>query len=152
MKLDNLIVLPFQNYREMPQVLASATVLIAPLDGSAGTFCVPSKILAYLCAGRPTVIAIDRENPAALIIERAEAGCVVDPGDAQAFVAAVTRLLDDDKFRQRAGLSARQYAERTFSLDLVVPKFLNVLQNSGVADRCLWNRTGMPLRHRRLPS
>jgi glycosyltransferase involved in cell wall biosynthesis len=131
MKLDNFIVLPFQDYREVAQVLASATVLIAPLDRSAGTFCVPSKILAYLCSGRPTVIAIDRHNPAAAIIEQADAGCVVNPGDAQAFVAAVTRLLDDSELRLHAGRSAREYAERTFAPDFIARKFLNILRSSG---------------------
>ncbi len=66
--LTNLLVLPFQPYADVPKVLASATVLIAPLDTSAGTFCVPSKVLSYFCAGRPTVIAIDQHNPVATTI------------------------------------------------------------------------------------
>ncbi len=142
--LHNLLVLPFQDYRDVPQVLASAAVLIAPMDRSAGAFCVPSKILAYLCAGRPTVVAIDRDNPAAATIEQAQAGYVVEPGDSQAFLAAVARLLEDRELRLHAGHSARQYAERTFALDFVVPKFLNILRSSGVAIDAL-TPAGIPL-------
>jgi glycosyltransferase involved in cell wall biosynthesis len=42
--LDNVVNLPFQPYKDVPKVLASAAVLIAPLDPSAGSFCVPSTV------------------------------------------------------------------------------------------------------------
>lgn len=131
--LNNLVVLPFQDYRDLPEVLGSAAVFIAPLDASAGKFCVPSKILSYLCAGRPTVIAIDRENPAAAMIEQAQAGEVVQPGNSAQFIAAVTRFIDNPESRAHAGSAARAYAERTFSLDFIVPKFLHILRSAGIS-------------------
>ncbi len=129
--LTNLIILPFQHYTDLATVLGSASVLIAPLDGSAGAFCVPSKVLAYLCAGRPTVLAIGPDNPAAMTLEEAQAGFVVKPGDADAFIRAVAQLLDDSSLRTAMGQSARRYAERTFGLDFVVPRFLSILRSSG---------------------
>jgi colanic acid biosynthesis glycosyl transferase WcaI len=130
--LPNLIVLPFQRYEDVPSVLASASVLIAPLDPSAGSFCVPSKVLSYLCAGRPIVIAIDAENAAARIIQAAQAGSVVAPGDSETFVAAVHALLDDPARRVAEGRSARVYAQRTFGLDRVVSRFLDILARANV--------------------
>lgn len=131
-KLDNLIVLPFQEFQELPQVLGSAAVLIAPLDGAAGSFCVPSKVLSYLCAGRPTVIAIDNSNPAAAMIEKAEAGFVTNPRHPQQFIAAVDRLLNNAQLRSSLGQAARRYAELTFTLEAVMAKFLNILEVSGI--------------------
>jgi glycosyltransferase involved in cell wall biosynthesis len=131
--LTNLVILPFQDYTDLAKVLGSASVLIAPLDGSAGAFCVPSKVLAYLCAGRPTVLAIGSDNPAAIAVEQARAGSVVKPGDADAFVRAVAQLLDDSSVRTAMGQSARRYAERTFGLDFVVPRFLDILRRSGAS-------------------
>jgi glycosyltransferase involved in cell wall biosynthesis len=130
--LDNLLVLPFQPYEDVPKVLASAAVLIAPLDPSAGSFCVPSKILSHLCAGRPTVISIDQANPAAEIIWRAEAGTVVRPGDTPAFVSAVMNLLNDTDRRRDQGRNARAYAERTFNLEEIALRFLNILARAGI--------------------
>jgi colanic acid biosynthesis glycosyl transferase WcaI len=131
--LDNLVVLPFQPYSEVPLVLASASVLIAPLDPSAGSFCVPSKILSYLCAGRPTVLAIDQENPAARMIGEAEGGLVVKPGDTKAFVSAVCHLVENQDIRVRLGERARAYAESTFQIDHVVSRFLSIMDQAGVA-------------------
>jgi glycosyltransferase involved in cell wall biosynthesis len=133
--LSNLIVLPFQAFSDVPMVLASAAVLIAPLDASASTFCVPSKILSYLCAGRPTVIAIDESNSAALMIRRANAGSVVEPGKTADFVAAVQAYLDNQDQCIATGKSARAYAEATFELDNVAGRFIDVLQRANPALR-----------------
>ncbi len=131
--LDNLIVLPFQPYQDVPLVLASASVLIAPLDPSAGSFCVPSKILSYLCAGRPTVLAIDQENPAARMIKEAAAGLIIEPGDTSAFVSAVRQLVEDEEQRISFGTNARAYAESTFQIERVVSRFLHMMTQAGVA-------------------
>ncbi|MGA8595909.1 MAG: glycosyltransferase family 4 protein [Bryobacteraceae bacterium] len=130
--LANLIVLPFQPYEYLPSVLASAAILIAPLDPSAGSFCVPSKILSYLCAGRPSVLAIDRENPAAQMITAAKAGIIVKPGDTGAFVSAIQSLASDSLWQQRLGGAARAYAEATFKIENVSTRFLQILQSAGI--------------------
>lgn len=130
--LNNLIVLPFQPYEELPAVLASAAVLIAPLDPSAGSFCVPSKVLSYLCAGRPSVLAIDGANPAAQMIESAGGGVAVRPGDAEGFVKAVRRLIDDPLTRDQMGQAARIYAEATFNVENVSKRFLRILETAGI--------------------
>lgn len=130
--LKNLIVLPFQPYEELPSVLASASVLIAPLDPSAGSFCVPSKVLSYLCAGRPSVLAIDSANPAALMIESANGGVTVRPGNTEGFIEAVRFLIDDPLARHRMGRAARAYAEATFSVENVSKRFLRILETAGI--------------------
>jgi glycosyltransferase involved in cell wall biosynthesis len=129
---ENLVVLPFQPYEDVPQVLASAAVLIAPLDPSAGSFCVPSKILSYLCAARPIVLAIDKQNPAARMLAEANAGMTVLPGDAAAFVRAVSDLIDNRTRRELLGRNARSYAEASFDMDHVVSRFLGILTAAGI--------------------
>ena len=102
-RLSNLVVLPFQPQVDVPKVLSSAAVLVAPLDASAGRFCVPSKVLAYLCARRPIVLAIDSGNLAAEIVLRAGAGAVVPSGDTARFIDAITRFIDDAGASEQAG-------------------------------------------------
>jgi glycosyltransferase involved in cell wall biosynthesis len=130
--LWNLVVLPFQPSGDVPQMLGSASVFIAPLDPSAGSFCVPSKVLSYLCAGRPIVIAIDGENAAAEMVHAAGAGRVVPPGDARAFIFAIRELLLDEPRRLREGAAARAFALQTFALDRVVPRFLEILSRANI--------------------
>jgi glycosyltransferase involved in cell wall biosynthesis len=129
---ENLVVLPFQPYEDVPQVLASAAVLIAPLDPSAGSFCVPSKILSYLCAARPIVLAIDKQNPAARMLAEANAGMTVLPGDAGAFVGAVSDLIHNRTRRELLGRNARSYAEASFHIDHIVSRFLGIMTAAGI--------------------
>ena len=118
-QLEHLVLLPFQPFERMPEVLASADVLIAILEPDAGAFAVPSKVLTYLCAERPLVLAVPRQNLAARIVERAGAGIVVSPTDADGFVSAATRLLADPGLRRTLARSARRYAESTFDIDRI---------------------------------
>lgn len=131
--LANVVLLPFQPYELLPQVLATADVLVALLDRDAGVFSVPSKILTYLCAGRPIVAAMPQVNLAARTLQRAGAGIVVPPDDTSAFVAAVLHLLADDDARRRHGQQARSYAEKTFDIDRIVARFEPIL--AAVAER-----------------
>ena len=81
-----LVLLPFQPYDVLAEVLASADVLLAILEPEAGAFSVPSKVLSYHCAGTPILAAIPGENLAARIIVGAGSGVVVEPTDEAAFV------------------------------------------------------------------
>lgn len=124
---DALRLLPYQPYERLPEVLASADVLVAVLEPEAGAFSVPSKVLTYLCAGRPLLGALPADNLAARVVERSGGGIVVPPRDAGALVAAAEKLLADPGQREQLGRAARAYAERTFDLDAITNRFEGVL-------------------------
>ncbi len=126
--LDNLRILGFQPFERFPDVLASADVLVALLEPDAGVFSVPSKVLSYLCAARPVLLAVPPENLAARIVTGQEAGLVTPPDDAGGFVAAAETLLADAALRQRLGRNARAYAERTFAIERIADAFERVLR------------------------
>ncbi|MCC5959461.1 MAG: glycosyltransferase family 4 protein [Rhodobacteraceae bacterium] len=126
-ELPNLKVLPLQPFAEFPQVLASADVLVAVIEADAGEFSVPSKVLSYLCAGRPIVLAAPKDNLAAQMILQAGAGLVVGPDDKQGFINAVQTLLSDGIAAAEMGKAARAYAEQNFDLDHVTDRFEKLL-------------------------
>jgi colanic acid biosynthesis glycosyl transferase WcaI len=128
--LSNLVVLGFQPYERLAEVLASADILLAILEPDAGVYAIPSKVLTYLCAGRPVLGAIPQENLAAQTIVRSGGGVVVDPRDPDAFVAAAERLLRDSVGRKRLGESARTYAEATFAIGNVADRFEAILNET----------------------
>lgn len=125
--LQNVTLLPFQPFAELPDMLGAADVLVAVLEPEAGVFSVPSKVLTYLCAGRPIVMAVPLENLAARIVAKNGAGSVVEPSDQEGFVAAVSRMLAVDGARLEAGQNARAYAERTFDIEAITDRFERVL-------------------------
>jgi glycosyltransferase involved in cell wall biosynthesis len=115
-------------------VLASAAVLLAVIEADAGIFSVPSKVLSYLAAGRPILLAVPVENLAARTVLRAQAGLVVPPGDHAGLVHALGQILDDNTRRERLGRNARLHAERAFDIETIGDKFER-----------LWSDLGAPL-------
>jgi putative colanic acid biosynthesis glycosyltransferase WcaI len=128
--LPNLHLLPFQPMGDYPDILGSADVLVALLEPTAGTFSVPSKVLSYLCAGRPILAAIPPENLAARTIERAGAGLVVPPSDEEAFLVSAKQLRTDPGLRGEAGERARAYAETTFDTAVIADRFQDVIDRA----------------------
>ena len=129
-RLNNLIVLGFQPYEHLAEVLASGDILVAILEADAGIFSVPSKVLSYFCAGRPLLAAIPAENLSARIITNNKAGLVVDPGSAGDFLKAAETLLADPTLRDRLAGNARAYAERTFGIERIANRFEDVIRRA----------------------
>ena len=125
--LDNLTVLPFQPYGRLGEVLAAGDVMLAVLEAEAGVFAVPSKILGYLCAGRPVLAALPAENQAARLLLETGAGIVVPPGDETGWLRAADRLLTDEALRARMGAAGRAHAERAFRIEDIARRFEAVL-------------------------
>ena len=92
--LSNLVLLSFQPYSRFSEVLASATILLALIEADAGIYSVPSKVLSYLCAGRPILLSVPFENLAARTILRAQAGIVVRPSDRLGLQQSLRDLLE----------------------------------------------------------
>ena len=126
-RIDTLKVLPIQPARHIGNLLATADVLVATIGSDAGEFAVPSKVLSYLCAGRPILLAAPRNNLAARIVKQAKAGVVVEPDDEDGFMAAAARLRADQDLRRVLGANGRAYAERQFDMVTITDKFENVL-------------------------
>ena len=116
------MLLDYVPYADFPRVLGVADVTLVLLEEEAGTFSVPSKVLAYLAAGRPVVAAMPADNLATTTVARAGAGVVTRPGDHAAFAEAVADLLADDERRAAAGAGARAHATATFDIEVIADR------------------------------
>lgn len=132
---DVLVLGDYVPYADFPQVLGAADVTLVLLEEEAATFSVPSKVLAYLAAGRPVVGAMPAANLATATVERAGAGVVTRPGDHAAFAAAVADLLADDARRAAAGAGARAYATATFDIEAIADRIGATLAPGGQTGR-----------------
>ena len=140
-RLPNLRILPFQPYEDLPDMLAAADVLLVLLDASAGTFSVPSKVLTYLCAGRPILGAMPLDNLATRTILEAGAGIVTEPSDTDAFLAAAGQLRADNAGRCEFGRRARRFAESKFDGAAIAEKFDDVIVRALEPGRSLEGRS-----------
>ncbi|MEO3761578.1 glycosyltransferase family 4 protein [Mycobacterium sp. B14F4] len=129
----SLTLLDYQPYEQLPDMLASADVLVVVLEKDASRYSVPSKVLNYFCAGRPVLGLLPTDNAVAHMIDSADAGIVHNPTDMPTASAAVNGLLGDPAARDRMGNAARDYAEKTFDVSVVGDLFESVV--TAVYDR-----------------
>jgi glycosyltransferase involved in cell wall biosynthesis len=127
--IGSLRCLGFQPFEALPDVQGSADVLVAILESDAGVFSVPSKVLSYLCGGRPVLLAVPKENLAARIVVESGAGLVVEPSDTTGFCAAAQRLIESPQLRNELGRAARRYAETHFDIRRIGDAFERILRN-----------------------
>src|SRR5262249_53096645 len=107
--IGNLIIRDWVPFDRLPAVLSEGQVLMAIIDPDAGVFSVPSKVLTYLCMGRPILASIPAKNSAARLIIRNGAGLVSSPDAPRDFVQNAERLSLDPLLRTRMGAAAREY-------------------------------------------
>jgi glycosyltransferase involved in cell wall biosynthesis len=126
--LGNLHLYDYQPHGSFPAVLATGDVLMVILEPFAADLSVPSKVLAYLCAGRPVLAAISETNQAARLLVQSGAGTVVSPLDAAEFVATGLALMENSAKRHQQAKAARYYAEQNFDMGAVGQRFLDIFE------------------------
>lgn len=111
----------------MPGLLDQASVLLVTLARSpilAQT--VPSKLQAYLAAGKPIIASLDGEG--ANVVEEANAGVTCPAEDATELARAVRKLYGTSpENRERMGLSGRRFYEEHYEPDMLAARLVRLL-------------------------
>jgi glycosyltransferase involved in cell wall biosynthesis len=130
MVLPNVVFTGARPKTEMASFLAASDACVATLQNIPmfrTTY--PNKVFDYMAAGRPTLLAIDgviRE-----VVEAADAGIFVPPGDDEALASAVLNLRQNPHRAREMGDAARQYVERNFDRRQQAAAFVALLQRVG---------------------
>lgn len=130
MSLQNIMVLDFQEYSDLPLVLSSADILISILEKDAALYSVPSKVLTYLCSQKPIVLSVSSANLSAKILSEANAGFCTESGDTQGFINSIEKLIYNPELRDKFGSNGRRYAEENFRIGLIASKFTEVFKKT----------------------
>lgn len=113
-KLPNVLFLPAFPKNEMKEVLAASDACVAilkPLEMYKTTY--PNKVFDYMAAGRPTICCID--GVIRQVIEAAQGGIFVPPGNAKALAETVLELSLHQEQTLQMGTHARKYVEAHFN-------------------------------------
>jgi len=124
--LENLTFLPPIPKLEMPAVLAAADACIAilkPVEMYKTTY--PNKVFDYMAAGKPVILAIDgviRE-----VVESAQGGIPVSPGNPQELARAILRLADEPELAHQMGQQARAYVVSHFDRVTLASQLMQIM-------------------------
>ena len=121
--LSNIKFFDFQPREILADMLSAADVGVVTLLPGRGRTSVPSKVLGYMAVEVPVLASCDPDSDSARMIEEAQCGIVVPPGDAEAISGALRRMMTNrDKCRQM-GKNGRNYMERHHSKEVGTAAF-----------------------------
>jgi glycosyltransferase involved in cell wall biosynthesis len=125
--LSNVLFIPPVPKLKMTEALASADACLAilkPIEMYKTTY--PNKVFDYMAAGRAVILAID--GVIRDVVETANAGKAVPPGDSKALSAAIQDLASDPEKCQKFGKNGRKTIENRFSREELADEFTALLE------------------------
>lgn len=126
--LDNLLLAGRFPFAAMPGIFSRAKGLLVTLKrDEIFSFVIPSKIQAYLAAGRPIIAALDGEG--AKIVDEAGAGLICPAEDAGALAHCIeTFYAMTETEREAMGKAGRRYFLEHFEMQTQTRKLIEILQ------------------------
>ena len=126
--LRNVLFIPPVPKNKMKDALAAANVCLAilkPIEMYKTTY--PNKVFDYMAAGRPVILAID--GVIRQVIEKANAGIAVPPGDPDAMANAISELLTNPGKCRKIGMNGRKAIETQYSRTQLANEFTVLLES-----------------------
>jgi glycosyltransferase involved in cell wall biosynthesis len=127
MGLSNVHFIPPVPKNEMPDALAAANACIAilkPIPMYETVY--PNKVFDYLAAGRPVVLAM--QGVIRQVVDEAQAGIAVPPGDPQRLANAIQYLHDHPHEGIAMGLRGRRHVERYFDRPALADQLRRIME------------------------
>jgi glycosyltransferase involved in cell wall biosynthesis len=129
-RLQNVVLLPRQPKKRMPEIWSLCDLVLVPLrDAPVFRTVIPSKIFECMGMGIPVLMSLP-EGEATAIVRETGCGLCVPPENPEAMAAAIEDLSADPKTRDQLAAAARAAAPR-YSRDELAASMLSVLQTSG---------------------
>lgn len=128
--LTNVTFLGTLPREEIPTQLSRCHLLLSTRIGGRITDAqYPFKLSAYLAIGRPVVGTRVSDQP--LVLDKANCGVVVPPGDAGALAQAILQVKRmDEGLRRDLGLNARRFAESHLTLDKLADDLVAIYESA----------------------
>lgn len=112
-RINNVIMLPPVPKAEMPIIMAASDMCVAILkDVPMFKTVYPNKVFDYMAAGRAVLLAIG--GVVRQVVEEAEAGVFVQPGNPEDIARGVLSLAEDADMREQMGRNGRECVEKHF--------------------------------------
>ncbi|WP_312945698.1 glycosyltransferase family 4 protein [Stutzerimonas kunmingensis] len=125
--LDNLILAGRFPMEAMPQIFEHSSALLVSLrDEEIFSYTIPSKVQAYLAAGKPIIASLRGEG--ARVIEEAGAGKTCEPDSANALVESILALMSlSPAEREQMGSAGQSYFHEHFDMDRQTERLVEIL-------------------------
>ena len=99
-KVDNITILPFQDYEDIAYVFSLGDVGLIMSKPGIGNSSVPSKTWSIMAAARPVLASFDADSELSKLVNENEYGIAVEASDVEKLCQAIQVLYKDSKHRE----------------------------------------------------
>jgi colanic acid biosynthesis glycosyl transferase WcaI len=121
--LNNVHFLPLLPRDQVPQMMAAADILLVNQHPDMIEAAIPSKLLTYMAAARPILIAAHPQSEASRQVRAADCGVLVAPNDPDALANAIISLAANPPTRAALGEHGRAFVEKNYARDRLVAQY-----------------------------
>lgn len=125
--------LPYQPKSSLQSSLSAADVHLVSLRTEMEGLSIPSKLYGVLAAGRPVIFIGPQGSEAAALVDEAQCGYSIQPGDTQGAVQAVLAGYEDRALLEKQGQAARMYFLGRFDRNMATKSFHQVFQRMSMS-------------------
>ncbi|MDM9585692.1 MULTISPECIES: glycosyltransferase family 4 protein [unclassified Nostoc] len=137
---DNVLLLPFQPRKDLPQMLAAADVGLVVQKKNVVSFNMPSKIQVLLASGGALVASVPDNGTAARAIRQSGGGVIVPPEDPQALAMAILDLYQNPEKVKTLGYKSRQYAVEQYAFEQALNQYESLCYSLTAERRAIQSR------------
>lgn len=129
--LDNVLLLPYQDKRDLRFSLNAADVALTSLKGELEGLIMPSKIYGIMASGRPVIHIGNPDGAIGRIIKAAQCGFSLGEGDVKSLEEIIIKLYNDEQLRKELGNNARHYFLKNFDRKIATARYYELLNLEG---------------------
>jgi colanic acid biosynthesis glycosyl transferase WcaI len=153
---NNILLLPLQPREDLPDVLASADILLVTLrkeitDNPNGYFraVVPHKLLTNMASARPILLAAEETSDTAEIIRISQCGKIVPPEDSFSLSKAIMEMYENRDLLSSWGRNGRAFVCQHFNSKTQVERleklFCSLCDNKSYQMNNPWDEVDKPV-------
>jgi colanic acid biosynthesis glycosyl transferase WcaI len=122
-QLKNVEFLPLQSRDRYYRILRASDLCLISLKKEFDSPSIPSKAMDIMACGKPILANVPLNGDLAILVDQAQCGRAIEPGDPHTFAAAVLKFQTDLEGLRRLGENGRRYAEAHLSLDSSIDEY-----------------------------
>ena len=123
--IENVSFLPYQPIEFFKEIICSSDACIVSLGKGFEKYSVPSRAVTFFSAGKPVISVMERDSDIADIVLGNECGWQAN--EQIGLKSIFEELVDPDTDLEKMGENARRMYSNTYSKDLVISMFDNML-------------------------
>ena len=125
-KIDNVIMLPFQDYSEISYVFSLGDVGLIISKPGVGGSSVPSKTYSIMAASRPVLASFDENSELCKLINKVGCGVIADAKSQEDLIKAIHKLHSEDL--SSLGNNGRCYVTKTLNKEVCTNIYVDTIK------------------------